>query len=75
MPAFERDSLAFHYLHEGDRSGWPFVFQYGLAATSPNPPASSRRRRAKDGLGGWVNELYILFLARNLRWVPRYCFA
>jgi hypothetical protein len=41
MPFFER-GLAFHYLDDGDPPGRPFVFQHGLGATSPNPPASSR---------------------------------
>ena len=53
MPVFERDGLAFHYLDEGDPSGRPFVFQHGLGATSPNPPASSRPRRA-SGCFPWT---------------------
>ncbi len=53
MPVFKRDGLVFHYLDEGDPSGRPFVFQHGLGATYPNPPASSRARRA-SGCFRWT---------------------
>lgn len=51
MPVFERDGLVFHYLDKGDPTGRPFVFQHGLGAMSPNPPASSRSRRRKRRRG------------------------
>jgi hypothetical protein len=35
MPVFERDSLAFHYLDEGDPLGRPLVFQHGHGGTYP----------------------------------------
>jgi pimeloyl-ACP methyl ester carboxylesterase len=37
MPAFERGSLAFNYLDEGDPSGRPFVFQHGLGGDISQP--------------------------------------
>jgi hypothetical protein len=36
MPVFERDSLAFHYLDEGDPLGRPLVFQLGHGGRIPS---------------------------------------
>jgi hypothetical protein len=49
MPVFKRDGVAFNYLDEGDPSGGgPLSSSTASGATSPNPLASSRPRRASD---------------------------